>query len=247
MAFPGILRRLFEKDGAGPLLRGDILPLERATYSVMLTASGTWTAPYAGFYFREVQGGGGGGGSCIKSGSAAIGAVAAGGGGSGGYDVSVKYYKKGDVVSYTIGAGGAKGDAASNGTGYRGGNTVFDGIIAAGAYSGRGDIDYVSSHSKAHYTTQAMLGAQMGGSGMVHTMATATGLPSTFIAGYGASSMFGMGGGAASVAVQAESAATNGGAAAGYGAGGGGGAGKNATAYGGNGSPGCVRLTFIGV
>ena len=47
MAFPGILRRLFEKDGAGPLLRGDILPLERAAYSVMLTASGTWTAPAA--------------------------------------------------------------------------------------------------------------------------------------------------------------------------------------------------------
>ena len=123
MAFPGILRRLFEKDGAGPKLRedilpplrADILPLERAAYSVMLTVSGTWTAPYDGFYLVETQGGGGGGGSSIRTSTA--GSVAGGGGASGGYTSSVKYYKKGAVVSYVIGAGGIRGDTPSNGLG----------------------------------------------------------------------------------------------------------------------------------
>ena len=33
MSFPGIFRRLFENKGAGPKLRGDILPLNYGTCS----------------------------------------------------------------------------------------------------------------------------------------------------------------------------------------------------------------------
>ena len=115
MAFPGILRRLFEKDGAGPKLRedilpplrADILPLERAAYSVMLTVSGAWIAPYDGFYRIEVQGGGGAGGPVWT-----YALCGAGGGASGAFTEAVRYFVKGTSVTVTIGAGGVS--VASN-------------------------------------------------------------------------------------------------------------------------------------
>ena len=38
MSFPGIIRRLFTNNGAGPLLRGDIIP---PSYGTCSTAAGT--------------------------------------------------------------------------------------------------------------------------------------------------------------------------------------------------------------
>ena len=58
--------------------------------------------------------------------------------------------------------------------------------------------------------------------------------------------MFGKGGATGGRSYYSDGA-SNGGDATGYGSGGSGAVGKNATAYGGNGAPGCVRITYLGV
>lgn len=244
MAFPGILRRLFENDGAGPLLRGDILPLERAAYSVMLTVSGTWTAPYDGFYLVEVQGGGGGGGTLVRT--TTCGVMACAGGSGGKYGIGVKYYQKGQAVSCVIGAGGYSGATASQGHGSPGGASAFGTISVQGGDGGRGGMNPDVGYVYFPYVPVLRGGAVAGTQGSLASIAQETGIPAGIYSGMGGASPFGNGGSSVGGGAQTKSG-TDGNPGTGYGSGGGGGVGCDTQALGASGMPGCVRVTFIGV
>ena len=247
MAFPGILRRLFENEGAGPLLKTDLF--RQTNYTTTLTTSGNWTVPYDGYFHERFLGGGGGGGAAIKTGSTAVGAAFCNGGQAGGYVEQVKYRRKGEVVSYTIGAGGAGGSHASSGTGLSGGDTVFDGITARGGNGGAGVVDaqlnvvfFAVPRFYAH-------NGQPGLSGFIGTFYSTGHEPYLCYSGKGGSSPLGAGG-----SVVGGYANSTAGASAyvglpgsGYGSGGSGAAAKNSSAAGGAGTPGCVRITYLGV
>jgi hypothetical protein len=94
-----------------------------ALKQVTLTSGTSWTVP-AGCYIFDVfmVGGGGGGGSGSTGG-------AGGGGGGGSIRRDYKIFAEpGDVITYSIGAGGSPGNA--------GGNTTFGGRTAIGGSSG---------------------------------------------------------------------------------------------------------------
>ena len=240
MAFPGILRRLFEKDGAGPLLRGDILPLERAAYSVMLTVSGTWTAPYDGFYLAEVQGGGGAGGAAFT-----YALCGAGGGASGALTTEVLYFAKGHSVPVSIGAGGTP--TSTEAVGGQGGTSTFGGLSALGGAGGVGAVNntyagyvFLLRGGKARGP-----GGTPGGFGANESINT-TGITTMVTSGEGGSSAFGVGGPRKSLSI--NNPGISGDSGTGYGSGGSGGtAGGSDRSYGGAGAPGCVRITFLGV
>ena len=284
-AQPGHIRTmLFANAGAGPLLRGDIIPpqpvatdaapgivrpdgsglavdvngvlsIKNKTASTqLLTASGTWTAPYHGFYFIEVQGGGGGSGAVWGSASC----LATAGAGTGGYTLAVRNYAKGDEVSYTIGAGGAAGVPTSAGTGIgsgsgaSGGATNFGGIAAAGGFPSLGVCFSSSQAFDGLYhgnSYGAMPGGMAGEGASLRYYSRSNSAFGGVISGLGGTSAFGQGG--AESAVNANTTvvsapgktppATN------YGAGAGGAASNYSNAPGGNGAPGCVRVTFLGV
>lgn len=236
--FPGLLRRLFEKDGAGPLLQPNLF--RQTNYTTTLTTSGNWTAPYDGYYFVEVQGGGGGGGSCRKTSTTAIGSAICGGGQAGEFIEGVKWYAKGTILNYTIGAGG--------GYDRGGGNTVFDGIVAHGGSPGVGLDDPPTGNVYFLYSQYNVYSGIPGDPGNIDRY-NYTGGPHGGRSGKGGGTIFGTGGGQAYATIS-STAAANGAAGkngVGYGSGGSGGAGHQTTAYGGAGAPGCVRITFIGV
>ena len=97
--------------------------------SEIFTSSGTFTAPFTGKYKVTVTGGG-------ASGSTGY-ARANGGGGAGGTAIEVVSLTKGDVVTVTIGAGGA--GVASKNPGNSGGDSDFVGYCSAtGGTNGTG-------------------------------------------------------------------------------------------------------------
>ena len=245
MAFPGLLRRLFEKDGAGPLLRPDLF--RQTNYTTTITTSGNYTYQYDGYFLEEYQAAGGGGGSLIKTSGTDIGVYASGGGASGEYISVVKYRKKGEIATATIGAGGARGDTASNGKGYSGGNTTFDGIIAQGGNGGLGYVDFSASRFSAGYGGAPNGNGTHGGNAMITNMSQGTGIAAALYSGAGADSPLGQGGGMKYTNNTGTPDTTAGDTGTGYGSGGSGGAGNNKTAYGGKGASGCVRITYLGV
>lgn len=147
----------------------------------------------------------------------------------------------------TIGAGGNKGDTASNGKGYLGGNTTFDGIVAQGGNGGIGYVDFSATRFSAGYGGSPNGNGSHGGNGMVTNASQSTGIAATLYSGVGGDSPFGVGGGVSHISNTGTSGSTEGSAGKGYGSGGSGGAGNNQTAYGGKGAPGCVRITYLGV
>lgn len=245
MAFPGILKRLFENGGAGPLLRSNLF--RQTNYITMLTASGTWTAPYDGYYLLEVQGGGGGGGSCVRTTSTANGGCICGGGQAGECLQRVKWYAKGTIVTYTIGAGGSHGNTASDGIGRDGGNTVFDGITGRGGAGGAGLVDPSSSNIYFSYSRLTEHNGTPGDPGNIDRYNTVSGGPTLARSGKGGGTIFGAGGSNAAVVIGTSASSTAGKDGTGHGSGGSGGAGYMATAYGGSGIAGCVRATYLGV
>lgn len=222
-------------------------PVSRDVYSEILTTSGNWRAHLEGRWFFGIQGGGAGGGSCIKTSGAAIGVYASGGGASGEYVSVVRYHKAGDVLPVVIGAGGARGDTASNGDGYPGGKTTFDGVVAQGGKGGLGYVDFPENRYSAGYGGSPNGNGSRGGNAMITNMSQSTGIAAALYSGVGGDSPFGVGGGVSHIGNTGTSGSTEGSAGTGYGSGGSGGAGNNKTAYGGKGAPGCVRITFIGV
>lgn len=70
--------------------------------------TGSYTVPYDGWYLLQARGGAGG-----KGGDSYTGANFGGAGGKGGYVSGVIYLKKGDKLSYSIGANGADGSTNS--------------------------------------------------------------------------------------------------------------------------------------
>ena len=84
------------------------------------TSSGTYTAPYTGWYEITVKAGGGGGAAAANSATHGLGG---GGGGEGGMSVLTRYLNAGEQVPFVIGSGGAGGTDA--GFGSDGGNSSF--------------------------------------------------------------------------------------------------------------------------
>ena len=248
MAFPGILRRLFENEGAGPLLLPSLF--RQTNYTTTLTTSGNWTAPHSGYYLVEAQGGGGGAGSAYAAGSNVL---AAGGAPSGGYVTMVKWYAKGTVIAYSIGAHGLGDAPDSSGNGVvinatSGGNTTFDGLTALGG-SPSSSLSYLSPNNIVYcgFGVSAPIGGQDGANAATGFWNKNNNLFGNIYSGSGGNSPFGQGG--ARVGINATvQAGVQGDDATGYGAGGAGAvAGNGANYRGGNGSQGCVRVTFIGV
>ena len=242
MAFPGIFRQLFENDGAGPKLRKDILPLDTAVYQQTFTASGNKPAPYEGYYLIELQSGGGGSGGAA-GGSSNM--VATSGGNSGQYILIVRRYAKGQIISYTIGAGGTYGAATATSAeaGGNGGDTTFDGVVATGGFGSYGKLLAGSGTVYPNLEPAPQAGANTGNratSGYV-----GAGEIKSIISGAGGSSPFGTGGAFASAG--GTTYASPGNNATGFGAGAGGAAVYGSYARGANGSQGCVRITFLGV
>lgn len=107
-------------------------------------ADGTFTVPKTGTYQVEMHGGGGGGGGGTGGSSRLPGGA---GGGSG--NLFTVELTKGDVISVTIGAGGAAGLYAGSSTvseedldGKTGGTTTFgDYSLAGGGGGANGDTD----------------------------------------------------------------------------------------------------------
>lgn len=94
-----------------------------ATFGVSkqyFTSSGTFTAPYTGFYFVEVQGGGGAGDSYA--------------GGGGGYSAKSVYLEKGQNISVTVAP--STWVAAQNG-----GSSSFGSYLSASGGTGGKDSD----------------------------------------------------------------------------------------------------------
>ncbi|MFM0213746.1 hypothetical protein PQQ96_40895 [Paraburkholderia sediminicola] len=96
----------------------------------ILTSSGNFTVP-AGVYRlrRKLWGGGGGSGGVGSSGNGA-----AGGGGAGGFAEDIITVTPGQVIAYTIGAGGGAGGVG--GTGGTGGTTTMGSLSATGGTGG---------------------------------------------------------------------------------------------------------------
>jgi len=125
------------------------------TTKVMLTASGTWTAPVTGYYKFTLKGGGGGGGSSVSPPNEGGGV----GGASGCEVIIYLYLAAGTTCTYTIGAGGASNTNGGittlsvNGTSYSaaGGVTGNDATkVGQGSVPGsRGTVN-ISSNSWAH-------------------------------------------------------------------------------------------------
>lgn len=94
------------------------------------TASGSFTVP-CGVTSISVQAWGGGGGG---AGDGNNNTTAGGGGGGGGYSTGTIAVTPGQVIAYTVGAGGTAGAGASNGG--NGGNTTFSTVTANGGRGG---------------------------------------------------------------------------------------------------------------
>ena len=247
MAFPGILRKLFENEGAGPLLQPNLF--RQTNYTTTLTTSGTQIVPYDGYWRIRVQAGGGGGGSCIRTAGVDCGAIFCSGGQAGECVEFVRWYAKGAVINYTVGAGGVGGSAESSALGSPGGSTTFDGISAAGGAGGDGQV---SPQVNTVFFSSPRIYAHNGAAGD-------SGAPGSFYlpnhefylcySGKGGGTIFGQGGG--SVYAYANSAAAGSAYAgkdgSGYGSGGGGAAANNSSSGGGKGAPGCVQITYLGV
>jgi hypothetical protein len=122
------------------------------------TTSGSFTVP-AGVYFLRIRlvGGGGGGGTLAASSftssdsgsQTTLWYCCAGAGGAGGYSENFASVNPGDVLTVTIGAGGAAGSSGANGT--------AGGTTSCGAYSVSGGSPGIGSATIG--------GAQAGGAG----------------------------------------------------------------------------------
>lgn len=99
----------------------------------VITTSGTYTAPVAGWYKITVKGGGGGGAGAYQSNTSWF--VASAAGGSGGMTIGFEHLDAGDTVAITIGAGGAGGASGGN-AGSNGGNTSA--VVNGNTYTGGG-------------------------------------------------------------------------------------------------------------
>lgn len=167
----------------------------------VFTSSGSFTAPFAGWYFvRAIGGGGAGGGS--------TGTRNGGGGGSGEYAEGWHYLTAGQVVTVTIGAGGT-GNVSADGNG--GGTTSFGALMTAiGGFAGVSSAGPLFSGGKGGL---GGTGGQMrvtGGDGQSGSNVAGGTTPG----GNGGAGFFGGGGLSATVAANAAGAA--------YGSGGGG-------------------------
>ncbi len=274
MARTQIEQKLFENDGAGPKIREDILPLataatpgavrpgtglkvaedgalsvaQLAAYTLTITTSGAWTAPYDGYYLEEIVGGGGPGGGVYPT-AACL--TVAGGGSSGGYLSQVRYHAKGETISATIGARGIGAVAGSGnpaGLGTNGGATTFGGVSAPGGRSGTG-LYGVLTASMAFLGpggAPAGQGSFAGGNGRYRTIQN-TGVVVNGYSGTGGSSPYGTPGEGVLGTMGSGYSIAN--PATGYGSGGSGAAagGVGAVIAGGNGAPGVVIITYLGV
>jgi hypothetical protein len=267
MARTQIEQKLFENDGAGPKIRKDILPLATAAtpgmvkpgtglkvaedgalsvaqvtaYSVTITTSGSFTAPYDGYYRARVWGGGGAGGGAYSP-ITAVG-IAAAGGHSGGYGDGVVYLTKNQTVAVTIGAGGV---GVIDNDGGNGGSSSFASVSAPGGQGGEGYSGTTAGYYFVCNRRVPVTGSQPGFPGQ-DVYAVTAGAIAYIASGAGASSLVGSGGPGA---LGSGTSASHGTAATGYASGGGGAwfqSGATNHMRGGNGSPGVVIVDFIGV
>lgn len=176
------------------------------------TGSGTFTVPadVTNLYVSVCgAGGGGGGGSDYGS----------GGGGSGGWYVEQQLsVTPGQVLSYSVGAGGT-----GSGSGTAGGNTTFGSLTCTGGAGGTRDARGVN-------------GTPAGQEGQPGSLYTGVG----GVAGQGGSTPFGSGGNGG-IGGGPGGSGPAGGSASGYGSGGGGGC-NNAS--GGNGTGGYINIRW---
>ena len=221
--------------------------LKAAAYTTILTSSGTWIAPYDGYYLFEIQGGGGGGGSHIKTVTTDVGSVFCSGGQAGLCKTYCGYYAEGDMLDAVIGAGGNGGDESSSTAGYDGGATSIAGVSASGGGGGSGILNSPGNYI---YFNRVAMGKQAGAPGFAANLERFLGTECySGRSGIGGGTIFGTGGGVAYACCYSTAGANggNGGNGVGYGSGGSGGASKNQTARGGSGKQGCVRITYLGV
>ena len=231
------------------LKAGLIANANSSARSRKLTASGSFTVP-AGVTTLYVTGCGGGGGGGGGASSSTNSSTSTSGGSGGAAQAVIKTpinVTPGQVISFTIGSGGAGGSGGATGSnggvGASGGSTIFGSLLtlSGGGAGGAGAYGTSTIAGGAGGT-----GYPTGGNGM---SAVPTG--GTFViyasGGAGASTAFG-GGGAAAIAGGAS--ATSGGDAFGYGASGGGGGafitiGQGGTGKsGGAGAPGLLILEW---
>lgn len=135
-----------------------------------ITESGTWTVPVTGTYDLELHGGGGGGGAGNTTFTDGVVSKLTGGGGGGGSGETFAgvTLTGGDVIDVVVGAGGARGTAASSAN--AGGETTFGsytvaGGRAGGAPSGGAARGSIAEAGSAGNTINASTGTAYGGFG----------------------------------------------------------------------------------
>lgn len=97
----------------------------------VLTTSGSWIAPLSTWYHVKLIGGGCGGLGSLKDLTNRYQELGAEGGDSGGCEEFIRFYEKGELVSYAIGAGGIGQILVGSNTvpeSLYGGVTTFDGV-----------------------------------------------------------------------------------------------------------------------
>lgn len=184
------------------------------------TASGSWTVP-AGVTSLTVAAWGGGGGGGGSTGNKNGGS----GGGGGGYTTAIIAVTAGQVIPFTVGAGGI---AAVGANGGNGGNTTILTLAANGGIGGAKDKG-----------TAGAGGTATGGTTNTTGTAGSTGTTTGGAGGAGANGGVGGTGGAANGPGLAGSIIGGGGSGSEYDAG-------SSTSYpGGNGARGEIRITYI--
>lgn len=127
---------------------------QTVTETLTITGAGTWTVP-ADVYSVDVECWGGGGGGCS---SAFLGS--GGGGGGGGYAEKVVCVTPGQIISLSVGAGGAAGRPAANG-----GDTWFSSAATVKAAGGGGGIDPIGALTSSGGTANIGTVTHNGGGG----------------------------------------------------------------------------------